>query len=222
MHNAGPSSASNVVLTYPLPAGVAYQSANSSQGSCSQSSGALTCALGDLAANATATVTIRVTATTPGPVTNTVTITATETDPQTANNSASWNGTINPAPAPAPEPEPEPEPTEDPTPTARTGTDNKTPQRHGVPWTPDLRLSNETPEADPQPAAEPETPESKPISEYVGAFDHLDQVMLMAMGAEQDAGATSFDPSLGLLLSLIWLGPTLVVLARSRLRHRAE
>jgi len=100
VQNAGPSPASNVVLTDLLPAGVAYQSVITSQGSCSQSNGTVTCALGGLAANATATVTLMVTASTPGTATNTVTITATETDPQTLDNTASWTTTINPVPPP--------------------------------------------------------------------------------------------------------------------------
>ena len=94
--NAGPSPASNVVLVDPLPVGVAFSSAASSQGSCSQAGGIVTCALGDLAGGADATVTVRVVATIPGTVINTVTVTATETDPQTANNTATTISTVDP------------------------------------------------------------------------------------------------------------------------------
>ena len=93
--NAGPSPASNVVLVDPLPVGVAFSSAASSQGSCSQAGGTVTCALGGLAADAEATVTVRVVATVPGTVVNTVTVTATETDPQTANNTATTISTVD-------------------------------------------------------------------------------------------------------------------------------
>ena len=92
--NAGPSPASNVVMVDPLPVGVAFSSAASSQGSCSQAGGIVTCALGDLAGGADATVTVRVVATIPGTVINTVTVTATETDPQTANNTATTISTV--------------------------------------------------------------------------------------------------------------------------------
>ena len=46
VHNAGPSSATGVQLTDTLPAGVTFDSATPSQGSCSESSGTVTCALG--------------------------------------------------------------------------------------------------------------------------------------------------------------------------------
>ena len=96
VHNFGPSPASNVVLVDPLPVGVAFSSVATSQGSCSQAGGIVTCLLAGLAADADATVSIRVVvATTPGTVVNTVTVTATETDPQTANNTATTINTKN-------------------------------------------------------------------------------------------------------------------------------
>ena len=102
VENAGPALASNVVLSDPLPAGVAYQSANSSQGSCTETSGSVTCALGDLPATATATIAVRVTASTPGTFINAVTVTTTETDPDTTNNTASWTSHVQVVSGPSP------------------------------------------------------------------------------------------------------------------------
>jgi uncharacterized repeat protein (TIGR01451 family) len=100
--NAGPSPASNVTLTAALPAGVVFQSATTSQGSCTESSGTVTCDLGDLAGNASAALTIGVSASLPGTWVNTAAVTSTEGDPDLTNNTVSWTSTINPAtPIPA-------------------------------------------------------------------------------------------------------------------------
>ena len=47
--NAGPSSATGVELTDTLPAGVTFDSATPSQGTCSETGGTVTCALGTIA-----------------------------------------------------------------------------------------------------------------------------------------------------------------------------
>ena len=62
VHNAGPRSATGVTLTDTLPAGVTFDSATPSQGSCSEASGTVTCALGTIANGADASVEIKVTA----------------------------------------------------------------------------------------------------------------------------------------------------------------
>lgn len=56
--NNGPATAEDVEVTDPLPAGLSYQSATPSVGSCSESSGTVSCALGDMALNATAQIVI--------------------------------------------------------------------------------------------------------------------------------------------------------------------
>jgi len=95
--NLGPSTASNVVLTDPLPPGAAFVSATNSQGACSQSSGVVTCNLGSLATNATATVGITVRPNNAGTITNTASVTSAASDPASANNSASVITTVNAA-----------------------------------------------------------------------------------------------------------------------------
>src|SRR6202030_3436367 len=65
--NNGPSPATGVVVTATLPAGVTFVSATSSQGTCTNASGTVTCSVGNLASGASATLTINGTApATPG------------------------------------------------------------------------------------------------------------------------------------------------------------
>ncbi|MGH2978552.1 MAG: DUF11 domain-containing protein, partial [Solirubrobacterales bacterium] len=97
-HNAGPQDATDVTLTDTLPGGVAFDSASPSQGSCSEASGTVTCALGTLADEATATVEIRARPSAPGTVTNQAGVSSTIGDPNAANNSASADTTVNAAP----------------------------------------------------------------------------------------------------------------------------
>jgi len=61
-------------LSDPLPAGLSFQAVTTSQGSCSQASGTVTCQLGTLAAGGTATVQIMVTPLVTGTLTNTATV----------------------------------------------------------------------------------------------------------------------------------------------------
>ena len=68
--NAGPSSATGITLTDTLPAGVTFNSATPTQGSCSQASGTVTCSLGTLANAASASVSIKVTPQAEGSITN--------------------------------------------------------------------------------------------------------------------------------------------------------
>jgi uncharacterized repeat protein (TIGR01451 family) len=86
--NNGPAIATNVTVTDTLPLQVSYVSATSSQGTCSQTGGTVTCSVGIMNSGATATITITVTAVTRGSVTNTASVSATQTDPVIGNNSA--------------------------------------------------------------------------------------------------------------------------------------
>jgi uncharacterized repeat protein (TIGR01451 family) len=94
VHSAGPSPATGVTVTDPLPAAVTYGSATPSQGSCSQLSGTVTCDLGSLASGADATITIVVTPNKAGTAVNTATVTANEGDPNPSNNSSTVETTI--------------------------------------------------------------------------------------------------------------------------------
>jgi uncharacterized repeat protein (TIGR01451 family) len=90
--NAGPSDASNVVLTETLPAGTTLVSS---------SCGSTTCMIGTLAAGASAQFTFVVTvdANATGPLTNTATVTSSTTDPDPGNNTSSVQTVVTPAPA---------------------------------------------------------------------------------------------------------------------------
>jgi uncharacterized repeat protein (TIGR01451 family) len=76
--NAGPSAATNVVVTDTLPAGLELVSATPTQGTCSGTT-TIVCNLGSLAAGASASIALetRVIATT-GTITNSATVSATE------------------------------------------------------------------------------------------------------------------------------------------------
>ena len=92
--NAGPSSATGVTVTDTLPAGVTFDSATPSQGTCSESSGTVTCALGTIANGQGASVEIKVRKSTAGTITNQAEVTSDVDDPDSANNSASAQTTV--------------------------------------------------------------------------------------------------------------------------------
>jgi uncharacterized repeat protein (TIGR01451 family) len=96
--NNGPASATNVMLTDTLPAGVTFVSANTTQGSCN-GTGPVNCSLGTAAIGSNVVVTIIVTPTMQGQVTNTATASGSETDSDTSNNTASTTTQIQPASA---------------------------------------------------------------------------------------------------------------------------
>jgi uncharacterized repeat protein (TIGR01451 family) len=98
--NSGPSPATGVTLSDPLPAGVTFTSATASQGSCSQASGTVTCPLGSLASGASATVTLVVVPQAAGPLSTTASVSGTETDPAAANNTATQATTVTANQAP--------------------------------------------------------------------------------------------------------------------------
>ena len=93
--NAGPDGATGVTVIDTLPAGVTFQSASATQGSCSQAAGIVTCLLGNLTGGANATVNIALTAPfVTGTMTNTATASSLEIDPAPGDNTSSENTTV--------------------------------------------------------------------------------------------------------------------------------
>ncbi len=86
--NNGPNTANNVTLVDTLPAGVTFQSATPSQGSCSGTT-TITCDLGATFNGGTASVEILVVTSGAGTITNTASVSADETDPFPGNNGVS-------------------------------------------------------------------------------------------------------------------------------------
>jgi len=86
--NASTTDASAVTVTDTLPSSVTFSSASSSQGTCHEAAGIVTCQLGDLGAGANATMLITVTPTRSDSLVNTATVSADQPDLVTADNSA--------------------------------------------------------------------------------------------------------------------------------------
>ena len=95
VNNNGPDTAENVVLTDNLPNGVTFISANPNQGSCSESSGVVTCNLGNIGNGGNATVNLIVNTTTAGTITNNASVTSSTDDSNSNNNSTSEQTTVN-------------------------------------------------------------------------------------------------------------------------------
>ena len=95
--NLGPEAATDASLKDTLPNGVDFVSATTTQGSCTHSSGIVTCAIGSLAAGYDVAVKISVTVGTnahDGTVTNTTNVTAAEPDLVPSNNTATQNSEV--------------------------------------------------------------------------------------------------------------------------------
>ncbi len=92
--NNGPASATNVTVSDTLPSAVTFLSATTTQGSCSQAGGAVTCLLGTMANAGTATITILTLPNAPGVVSNTATVSADQADSNLANNTSTQTETI--------------------------------------------------------------------------------------------------------------------------------
>jgi uncharacterized repeat protein (TIGR01451 family) len=95
VHEAG-DPATGVTVSDTLPAGVAFVSANATQGACGQAAGLVTCNLGSLAEDASATVTIVVTPPSMGLITNSATVSAGQVDPTPANNASDLDTVVDP------------------------------------------------------------------------------------------------------------------------------
>ena len=94
--NNGPSPATGVVATDTLPASFTFVSATPSQGSCSESDGAITCTLGGLASGASATITVVVTPTEAGTFENVVVVGGDQDDSNPDNNTDTEPTTVTP------------------------------------------------------------------------------------------------------------------------------
>jgi len=86
--NAGPLDATSVTLTVPLPSPANFGAATPSQGSCGESAGVVTCALGSIVSGGAATVSVVLTPTAFAFLSTTASISADQNDPTTSNNTA--------------------------------------------------------------------------------------------------------------------------------------
>ncbi|MCC7123843.1 MAG: DUF11 domain-containing protein, partial [Acidobacteria bacterium] len=94
IRNHGPATASGVIATDTLPAGVTLVSATPSQGTACAGTTTVSCDLGTLTNGSTATVTVVVTPPAAGVLVNQADVTATETDPSLTNNQAAQSTTV--------------------------------------------------------------------------------------------------------------------------------
>lgn len=97
VRNAGPDAATGVQVNAAAPDDTTVGQVAPTQGTCTVSGSAVSCALGDLASGATASIAVNVTPTTIGTVALTANVTSGVPDPQLANNSAAQGTTVNAA-----------------------------------------------------------------------------------------------------------------------------
>ncbi|ADB52439.1 DUF11 domain-containing protein [Conexibacter woesei] len=103
VRNAGPSAATGVKVSDPMPAGLTVQSATPSQGSCSIAGRTVSCDLGGIAAGGGVQVLVaaNVAAGASGAIVNTATVTGDQDDPRPGDNRSSTTVTPGQTPAPA-------------------------------------------------------------------------------------------------------------------------
>jgi len=90
--NNGPAAAQNVQVSDPLPSQVTFVSVSTTQGTCSQAAGTVSCSLGTVSNGGLVIITINTTAATFSSATyaaNTAVVNSSTTDPNTANNTSS-------------------------------------------------------------------------------------------------------------------------------------
>ena len=86
--NRGPDTATGVIVTNVLPAGLTFVSATTSQGTCANAAGTVTCNLGVLNANGVASITLVASATGAGNLSNTAVVISNAREVNAADNSA--------------------------------------------------------------------------------------------------------------------------------------
>ena len=94
--NGGPATSTGVTLADLLPRDVSFVSATSTQGTCSEAHGTVTCNLGSMVEDASATVTITVKVTALRAIFNTARVTGNESDPDNSNNASAVTTTVLP------------------------------------------------------------------------------------------------------------------------------
>jgi uncharacterized repeat protein (TIGR01451 family) len=87
--NAAPSSASDAIVTVPIPSALTLVSVSTTRGSCNTAASPVTCDIGGLAPTAYATVTVLATPKVAGSLTLSASVSGPDLDLNTANNSAS-------------------------------------------------------------------------------------------------------------------------------------
>lgn len=98
--NTGTATATNVTLRNPLLSWVSFDAVTTTQGSCANASGVVSCNVGTMAPNTVQTVTLTVRPVMTGTVWNTASVNNSTTDPDLGDNSASaFIGVLNPTPA---------------------------------------------------------------------------------------------------------------------------
>jgi uncharacterized repeat protein (TIGR01451 family) len=97
VRNDGPATATGVIVLEELDAGVRFESAASSRGSCGESAGVVRCDLGALALGETATVAVRVMPTAQGTIAARATVQSNQADADTLDNAARVQTRVEPA-----------------------------------------------------------------------------------------------------------------------------
>jgi len=93
-NNSTTTSATNVTVTDSLPSVETYLSTSTTQGTCSEAGGTVTCLLGTMANSTTATISILTIPGATGFVTNTASVAADQTDPNPGNNTSTQTETV--------------------------------------------------------------------------------------------------------------------------------
>ena len=100
--NAGPATATSVLVSDTLPAGTVFMGASGTGWTCGVSPGVATCNRASLAVGTAPIITLVLGApAAPGPLTNTVTVSASSTDPTSANNTATVTTQVSNTPGTA-------------------------------------------------------------------------------------------------------------------------